>query len=58
LAMGVWPGGTTYDDASYLANFIVTNGIGGTHAGPWAGQQCRYTVQRVLRLGSLPTGSC
>jgi hypothetical protein len=58
LAMGVWPGGTTYDDATYLSNFIATNGIGGTHAGPWAGQQCRYTIQKVLRLGVLPTGSC
>jgi hypothetical protein len=53
-----WPGGTTIADAQYAHNFIVTNGLGGVAFGPTPGQQCRWTVLKVLILLGLPTGTC
>lgn len=55
MIMGTWPGGTTMADATFVHNFIVANGIGGTQTGPTTGQKTRLTIQKWLTLLGLPT---
>lgn len=60
--LGVWPGGTTIDNATSTHSAIVTNGFGAIAITPsygtQGGQQCRYTNLKIAILLGLSTGSC